>query len=252
MNTGNGKTLVGVMLLTSSLNEHAGPAAYLTPDRVYLVDQVEAAADLGLSTSRDPRGTGQRPSGARMGVQPRPRRRAGATSGEESWITVRCTAGAGAGTSRRGSFSGRTVRASDHHGTGGGTSAPTCRPRPGPGGGCGAAGSRPGRQLSRRWSVRPWRPRWPRTRGCPVPGGIPLARLTAGDVQSMFTATARDGSALGRPGQRVDAAPHPHQVAERWLAAQPQRQPGRVVDVTARIERRQVLGGLISEYRRAA
>ena len=62
MNTGNGKTLVGVMLLTSSLNEHAGPAAYLTPDRVYLVDQVEAAADLGLSTSRDPRGTvkGQR------------------------------------------------------------------------------------------------------------------------------------------------------------------------------------------------
>jgi hypothetical protein len=29
-------------------------------------------------------------------------------------------------------------------------------------------------------------------------------------------------------------------------------EPGRVVDVTARIERRQVLGGLISEYRRAA
>ena len=56
MNTGNGKTLVGLMLLKSSLNEHAGPAAYLTPDPVYLVDQVEAAAgDLGLSTSRDPR-----------------------------------------------------------------------------------------------------------------------------------------------------------------------------------------------------
>jgi hypothetical protein len=28
--------------------------------------------------------------------------------------------------------------------------------------------------------------------------------------------------------------------------------PGRLVDVTARIERRKVLGGLISEYRRAA
>jgi hypothetical protein len=56
MNTGNGKTLVGLMLLKSSLNENAGPAAYLTPDPVYLVDQVEAAAvDLGLSTSRDPR-----------------------------------------------------------------------------------------------------------------------------------------------------------------------------------------------------
>jgi hypothetical protein len=56
MNTGNGKTLVGLLLLKSSLNEGAGPAAYLTPDPVYLVDQVEAAAgDLGLSTSRDPR-----------------------------------------------------------------------------------------------------------------------------------------------------------------------------------------------------
>jgi hypothetical protein len=32
----------------------------------------------------------------------------------------------------------------------------------------------------------------------------------------------------------------------------PQRQPSQVVDITGRIERRQVLGGLISEYRRAA
>jgi putative transposase len=32
----------------------------------------------------------------------------------------------------------------------------------------------------------------------------------------------------------------------------PQRQLGRAVDITARIERRQVLGGLSSEYRRAA
>ena len=32
----------------------------------------------------------------------------------------------------------------------------------------------------------------------------------------------------------------------------PQHQPGHAVDITARIERRQVLGGLISEYRRAA
>jgi replicative superfamily II helicase len=38
MNTGNGKTLVGVMLLTGSLNKHAGPAAYLTPDPVHLMD----------------------------------------------------------------------------------------------------------------------------------------------------------------------------------------------------------------------
>lgn len=56
MNTGNGKTLVGLMLLKSALNEHAGPAVYLTPDLKYLVDQVEAVAkDLGLKTSRNPR-----------------------------------------------------------------------------------------------------------------------------------------------------------------------------------------------------
>jgi putative transposase len=32
----------------------------------------------------------------------------------------------------------------------------------------------------------------------------------------------------------------------------PQRQPGRLVDVTAPIERRKALGGLVNEYRRAA
>ncbi|HLI36325.1 MAG TPA: hypothetical protein VKV80_03155 [Streptosporangiaceae bacterium] len=32
----------------------------------------------------------------------------------------------------------------------------------------------------------------------------------------------------------------------------PQRQPGNAVDITARIERKQVLGGLVSGYRRAA
>jgi hypothetical protein len=32
----------------------------------------------------------------------------------------------------------------------------------------------------------------------------------------------------------------------------PLREPGHAVNITARIERRQVLGGLISEYRRVA
>ena len=41
----------------------------------------------------------------------------------------------------------------------------------------------------------------------------------------------------------------PHQALRQ---EPPRRQPGRVVDLTARIERRQVLGGLISEYHRAA
>ena len=40
----------------------------------------------------------------------------------------------------------------------------------------------------------------------------------------------------------------PHQS----LRQEPPRQPGRAVDITARIERRQVLGGLISEYHGAA
>ena len=41
----------------------------------------------------------------------------------------------------------------------------------------------------------------------------------------------------------------PHQALRQ---EPPLHEPGRAVDITARIERRQVLGGLISEYRRAA
>jgi putative transposase len=40
----------------------------------------------------------------------------------------------------------------------------------------------------------------------------------------------------------------PHQS----LQQEPPRQPVRAVDITARIERRQALSGLVSEYRRAA
>jgi putative transposase len=41
----------------------------------------------------------------------------------------------------------------------------------------------------------------------------------------------------------------PHQSLQQ---EPPQRQPGNAIDITARIERRQVLSGLISEYRRVA
>ena len=41
----------------------------------------------------------------------------------------------------------------------------------------------------------------------------------------------------------------PHQGLQQ---KPPQHQPSHAVDITARIERRQVLAGLISEYRRAA
>ncbi|PBB16976.1 hypothetical protein CK219_25745 [Mesorhizobium sp. WSM4313] len=48
MNTGSGKTLVGLLLLQSSLNEGLRPAVYITPDK-YLTSQVIAEArDLGI------------------------------------------------------------------------------------------------------------------------------------------------------------------------------------------------------------
>jgi putative transposase len=42
---------------------------------------------------------------------------------------------------------------------------------------------------------------------------------------------------------------HPHQSLQQ---EPPQRRPGKAVDITTRIERGQVLGGPIREYRRAA
>jgi hypothetical protein len=55
MNTGGGKTVVGLMMLKSSLNEGAGPAVYITPD-IYLADQVrDEAKALGIETTDDPR-----------------------------------------------------------------------------------------------------------------------------------------------------------------------------------------------------
>ena len=33
LNVGSGKTLVGLLLLQSSLNEHKGPALYVSPDK---------------------------------------------------------------------------------------------------------------------------------------------------------------------------------------------------------------------------
>jgi DEAD/DEAH box helicase/Helicase C-terminal domain len=54
MNTGGGKTVVGLVTLKACLNEQVGPAAYIAPDR-YLADQVRAEAEkLGLETADDP------------------------------------------------------------------------------------------------------------------------------------------------------------------------------------------------------
>ena len=55
MNTGGGKTVVGLLIARSCLNEHAGPAAYLVPDH-YLAGQARAEAErLGIETTDDPR-----------------------------------------------------------------------------------------------------------------------------------------------------------------------------------------------------
>lgn len=54
VNTGGGKTTVGLVLLQSYLNEGKGPALYVAPDK-YLVKQVIKEANaLGLKTTPDP------------------------------------------------------------------------------------------------------------------------------------------------------------------------------------------------------
>ncbi|HML50522.1 MAG TPA: helicase C-terminal domain-containing protein [Propionicimonas sp.] len=54
MNTGIGKTLVGLLIAQSLLNDGKGPVVYLTPDK-YLAGQVRGeATSLGLATVADP------------------------------------------------------------------------------------------------------------------------------------------------------------------------------------------------------
>src|SRR5690625_4921197 len=54
MNTGSGKTLVGLLILKSCLNEGKGPAVYIVPDN-YLVGQVtEEAKNLGIEVTQNP------------------------------------------------------------------------------------------------------------------------------------------------------------------------------------------------------
>lgn len=55
LNVGSGKTVVGLLLLQSSLNEGKGPALYVAPDK-QLTKQVISEADaLGLEVTDDPR-----------------------------------------------------------------------------------------------------------------------------------------------------------------------------------------------------
>src|ERR1035437_10102031 len=53
MNTGGGKTAVGLLCLQSSLNENVKPAVYITPD-TFLVRQVlDEARALGIAATDD-------------------------------------------------------------------------------------------------------------------------------------------------------------------------------------------------------
>ena len=55
MNTGGGKTVVGLLALKSCINEGVGPAVYVAADH-YLCSQVRSeAADLGLAVVEEPR-----------------------------------------------------------------------------------------------------------------------------------------------------------------------------------------------------
>lgn len=55
LNVGSGKTLVGLLLLQSSLNEGKGPALYVAPDNQLLQQVIQEAKALGLEVTEDPR-----------------------------------------------------------------------------------------------------------------------------------------------------------------------------------------------------
>ena len=55
MNTGGGKTIVGLLIAQSSRNEDAGPVAYLVPDHYLAVQVRREAVRLGIEITDDPR-----------------------------------------------------------------------------------------------------------------------------------------------------------------------------------------------------
>src|SRR5665213_74467 len=54
MNTGAGKTVVGLLCLQSCINEGVGPAVYVAPDNYLLKQVVKEAKALGIATTEDP------------------------------------------------------------------------------------------------------------------------------------------------------------------------------------------------------
>ena len=54
LNVGSGKTLVGLLILQSSLNENKGPALYLAPNKQLAQQVIREGNDLGLELTDDP------------------------------------------------------------------------------------------------------------------------------------------------------------------------------------------------------
>ena len=55
LNVGSGKTLVGLLLLQSSINEGKGPALYVAPDKQLSQQVIKEAVSLGIEVTDDPR-----------------------------------------------------------------------------------------------------------------------------------------------------------------------------------------------------
>lgn len=55
LNVGSGKTLVGLLLLQSSLNEGKGPALYVSPDKQLSQQVIQEAKTLGIEVTDNPR-----------------------------------------------------------------------------------------------------------------------------------------------------------------------------------------------------
>lgn len=53
MNTGSGKTVVGLLILKSCLNEDKGPAVYVVPDNYLIKQVIGEAKDLGIEVTED-------------------------------------------------------------------------------------------------------------------------------------------------------------------------------------------------------
>lgn len=58
LNVGSGKTLVGLLLLQSSLNEGKGPALYVAPDNQLSQQVLQEARSIGVEVTDDPRDAG--------------------------------------------------------------------------------------------------------------------------------------------------------------------------------------------------